>query len=59
MFPIKTKEHKMKTKEAETDEICSPLYANIIKQTRQKKWYKEDLFSRFYLISDKIISLKT
>ena len=37
----------------------SKIHANIIKQTRQKKWYKEDLFSRFYLISDKIISLKT
>ena len=37
----------------------SKIHTNIIKQTRQKKWYKEDLFSRFYLISDKIISLKT
>lgn len=28
-------------------------HSDIIKTTRQKKWYKEDLFSRFYLISDK------
>lgn len=27
-------------------------HSNIIKTTRQNKWYKEDLFSRFYLISD-------
>ena len=27
-------------------------HSDIIKTTRQKKWYKEDLFSRFYLISD-------
>jgi|TARA_B110000285_G_C15100700_1_gene604837 heme-degrading monooxygenase HmoA len=27
-------------------------HAAIIKKTRQKKWYKEDLFSRFHLISD-------
>jgi hypothetical protein len=32
-------------------------HANIVKKTRQKKWYKEDLFSRFYLVSDKTISL--
>ena len=28
-------------------------HAKIVKKTRQNKWYKEDLFSRFYLISDK------
>ena len=33
-------------------------HAEIVKKTRQKKWYKEDLFSRFYLISDKTFSLK-
>ena len=27
-------------------------HSEIIKKTRQKKWYKEDLFSRFHLISD-------
>jgi hypothetical protein len=27
-------------------------HAQIVKETRQKNWYKEDLFSRFYLISD-------
>ena len=27
-------------------------HAEIITKTRQKKWYKEDLFSRFNLISD-------
>lgn|SRR6056300_591018 len=27
-------------------------HARIVRETRQKKWYKEDLFSRFYLISD-------
>jgi len=34
-------------------------HANIVKKTRQKKWYKEDLFSRFYLVSDKTISLNS
>ena len=32
-------------------------HSDIIKTTRQKKWYKEDLFSRFYLISDTIKKL--
>ena len=27
-------------------------HAEIVKKTRQMKWYKEDLFSRFYLLSD-------
>lgn len=27
-------------------------HADIVKKTRQMKWYKEDLFSRFYLVSD-------
>ncbi|MDA8948173.1 hypothetical protein N9H57_03445 [Flavobacteriaceae bacterium] len=27
-------------------------HAKIVQKTREKKWYKEDLFSRFYLISD-------
>ena len=27
-------------------------HAEIVKRTRQKKWYKEDLFSRFILLSD-------
>ena len=27
-------------------------HSEIIKKTREKKWYKEDLFSRFHLISD-------
>jgi hypothetical protein len=29
-------------------------HAKIVQQTRQKKWYKEDLFSRFYLLSDTV-----
>jgi hypothetical protein len=32
-------------------------HAQIVKKTRQKKWYKEDLFSRFHLISDNTLSL--
>ena len=28
-------------------------HSNIIKKTKQKEWYKEDLFARFYLMSDK------
>ena len=27
-------------------------HAAIVKKTRQMKWYKEDLFSRFQLLSD-------
>ena len=27
-------------------------HAKIVQETRQKNWYKEDLFSRFYLLSD-------
>ena len=27
-------------------------HADIVKKTRQMKWYKEDLFSRFHLLSD-------
>ena len=34
-------------------------HASIVKKTIQKKWYKEDLFSRFYLVSDKTISLNS
>ena len=29
------------------------IHSDIVKATRKKKWYKEDLFSRFNLISDK------
>ena len=29
-------------------------HSKIVKETREKKWYKEDLFSRFYLVSDTI-----
>jgi hypothetical protein len=32
-------------------------HATIVKETKQKKWYKEDLFSRFFLISDTTIKL--
>ena len=32
-------------------------HATIVKETKQKKWYKEDLFSRFFLISDTTIIL--
>jgi hypothetical protein len=32
-------------------------HADIVKKTKQMKWYKEDLFSRFYLISDTTKSL--
>ena len=32
-------------------------HSNIIKKTKQKEWYKEDLFARFYLMSDKTIIL--
>ena len=28
-------------------------HAEIVKKTKEKKWYSEDLFSRFYLLSDK------
>ncbi len=27
-------------------------HGNIVKETRQKRWYKEDLFSRFYVVQD-------
>ena len=30
----------------------SQAHASIVKTTRKKRWYKEDLFARFYLISD-------
>jgi hypothetical protein len=30
-------------------------HATIVRKTREKKWYKEDLFSRFYLLSDTTI----
>ena len=33
-------------------------HADIVKKTRQMKWYKEDLFSRFYLVSDNTQNLK-
>ena len=33
-------------------------HAEIVKKTRQKKWYKEDLFSRFHLVSDITKNLK-
>lgn len=32
-------------------------HADIVKKTKQMNWYKEDLFSRFHLISDTIKSL--
>ena len=34
------------------------VHAEIVKKTRQKKWYKEDLFSRFHLVSDITKNLK-
>ena len=27
-------------------------YTNIIKKTRAQRWYKEDLFARFHVLSD-------
>ena len=30
----------------------SDAHAEVVKETRKKKWYKEDLFSRFVLLSD-------
>ena len=30
-------------------------HSSIVKTTKQKKWYQEDLFSRFVLLSDEII----
>ena len=30
----------------------SQAHATIVKTTRKKRWYKEDLFARFYLIND-------
>ena len=32
-------------------------HSDIVKTTRQEKWYKEDLFSRFYLLSDTTTNL--
>jgi len=32
-------------------------HADIVKKTKQMNWYKEDLFSRFHLISDTTKSL--
>jgi hypothetical protein len=34
-----------------------PIHAEIIKKSKVQKWYKEDLFSRFYLLSDTSIKL--
>lgn len=34
------------------------VHTEIVKKTRQKKWYKEDLFSRFHLVSDITKNLK-
>lgn len=34
-------------------------HAKIVKMTKKRKWYKEDLFSRFYLLSDQIIHLNS
>ena len=30
-------------------------HSEIVRKTKEKKWYSEDLFSRFYLLSDKKI----
>ena len=34
-------------------------HAQIVTQTKKKKWYKEDLFSRFHLISDNTTIINT
>ncbi|NDG46262.1 MAG: hypothetical protein EBY37_03840 [Flavobacteriia bacterium] len=34
-------------------------HAKIVKMTKKRKWYKEDLFSRFYLLSDQTIHLNS
>ena len=33
----------------------SKAHAEIVKKTRKEKWYKEELFSRFYIEKDQII----
>ena len=33
----------------------SQAHASIVKTTRKKRWYKEDLFARFYLINDEYL----
>lgn len=34
-------------------------HAKIVEMTKKRKWYKEDLFSRFYLLSDQTIHLNS
>lgn len=31
------------------------IHSNIVKKTRSQKWYAEDLFARFIILSDKIL----
>ena len=33
------------------------IHSNIVKKTRTQKWYAEDLFARFIILSDKTLKL--
>jgi hypothetical protein len=33
---------------------ASQAHASIVKKTRERKWYKEDMFNRFEILSEKI-----